>query len=50
MTKVEILKGKQQQIFEEWFAHLTSSEEMEAEQQALSEFRGKIALEIGPYQ
>jgi hypothetical protein len=49
MTKVEILKGKQQQIFEEWFAHLTSSEEIEAEQ-ALSELRGKIALEIGPYQ
>ncbi|WP_155613650.1 hypothetical protein [Paenibacillus peoriae] len=49
MTKVEILKGKQQQIFEEWFAHLTSSEEMEAEQ-VLSEFRGKIALEIGTYQ
>ncbi|WP_192513161.1 hypothetical protein [Paenibacillus sp. 23TSA30-6] len=49
MTKVEILNGKQQQTFEEWFAHLTSSEEMEAGQ-ALSEFRGKIALEIGPYQ
>ncbi|MEK4429117.1 contractile injection system protein, VgrG/Pvc8 family [Paenibacillus sp. FSL M7-0802] len=39
-----LYKGKQQQTFEEWFAHLTSSDEMEAEQ-ALSEFRGKIALE-----
>ncbi|KEO80014.1 hypothetical protein EL23_00270 [Paenibacillus polymyxa] len=39
-----LYKGKQQQTFEEWFAHLTSSDKMEAEQ-ALSEFRGKIALE-----